>query len=112
MANSIVINKWTSGLGSSVYTGFSKVVGLDIFNKPGIIQQGLSLSNTGTVFNGLAVAEVISLTGDSYTGTDNGDLYKNGVFFANIAITIQDLLIVGDYLLISTIGTDLFLYGA
>ncbi len=97
----ITITGWQRGVASSPYLGFGKMVGMDIFRRPGIIQVGQKLTNTGVSFTGFPTAEVIDKSGNIYIGTSDGKVYKNGVVQAGWGGNIiHDLLIVQDCLLI------------
>ena len=109
MPNAITINNFQKGVGSSPYVGFGKMVGLDIYRKPGIIQAGSTTYNNGESYPNLPVAEVVSLNGDRYVGTYDGTVYKNGSSYCSGLSSIHDLLIIGDDLIISNAGTTLTL---
>ncbi|MGI9118418.1 MAG: hypothetical protein ACR2IQ_02625 [Minisyncoccia bacterium] len=110
-SNPITIDNFQAGVGASPYVGFGKMVGLDIFNKPGIIQSGPRLDNTGTTFSGLVTAQAISTNGTLFQGTFDGKLYKNGILLQSGLGSVHDLAIIQDYLIISKNGSTLDLYG-
>lgn len=107
----ITINNFQRGVATSPYVGFGKIVGLDIFKKPGIIQCGGALNNSGSVFTGFVTAEAIAPSGDLFQGTNDGKIYRNGTLIQSGRGIIHDMGIIQDYLIISSSGTSLDLFG-
>ena len=104
----ITIQGWQKGVATSPYVGFGKMVGMDIFRKPGIIQVGTALNNTGYTITGFPTAEVIDSSGNIYVGTSDGKVYKNGTAQSGWASgVVHDLLIIQDCLLIFTSNTTI-----
>mgnify|MGYP000891296199 CR=1 FL=1 len=110
-SNPIVIDNFQRGIATSPYVGFGKMVGLDIFKKPGIIQCGARLVNTGATFTGIVTAQAIASNGTLFQGTSDGKVYRNGTVIASGRGVIHDMVIIQDFLIISLNGTVLDLYG-
>lgn len=106
-SNPIIIQGWQKGIGASPYVGFGKMVGLDIFRKPGIIQSGVNLVNTAVNYAGFITAEVVDSNGNIFAGTNNGFLYKNGAQYQSGLGQVHDLLIIQDCLLVVRNGANI-----
>lgn len=120
MANNIVIDNFQKGVASSPFIGFASMVGMDIFRKPGIIQNAPALVQQSTVtLTGLVTAQGIDSHGNVYIGTNDGNVYKQasvGAVYTLIGTTtgnspIHDFAFVQDYLIISKSNQTLDLYG-
>lgn len=107
----IKISGFEKGIATSPYKGFVKIVGLDIYKKPGIVQLGAKLINTGLTLTGRPTASCIDPYGNKYIGTSDGYVYKNGTAIASSRGIIHDIVYVGDYILISTGGAYIDAYG-
>lgn len=116
----ITIQNWQRGIGASPYVGFGKMVGMDIFRKPGIIQAGISLSLSVTqsaLLTAIITCEVTDTFGNIYTGCADGKFFKNGTLAHTADAGIHDMVIVSDtgsgsqYLIISKANTTLDVYG-
>lgn len=106
-SNPIYIDNFQRGLGSSPYVGFGKMVGLDIFRRPGIIQLGTRLINTNQSISGFPTAQVIDASGNIYVGTSTGNLYKNGTLIQTGLVSVHDLVVIQNCLLIFKSGTTI-----
>lgn len=112
MANQIIIQDWQKGVASSPFTGFASMVGVDIFRKPGIIQNAPGLVQLPAItFTGLQTAQVIDANGNIYIGTSDGNFYKNNILIQSGIGFIHDMVIVQNYIVISKSNTTLDLFG-
>ena len=117
-SNPITIQGWQKGIANSPYLGFSKMVGLDIFRKPGIIQAGLRLDATTPITTALINCSCIDAQGNTYYGTNDGKFYKNTTLVNTSPENspIHDMVIVYDanvsfyFIIISYQGTTLDIY--
>jgi len=114
-SNPIQVNNFQGGIATSPYVGFGKMIGLDIFRKPGIIQCNTRLvnfgSNTvGTFFTGLVTAQVLTPDGALFQATNNGKVYRNGTDLGVSRGNIHDMVYIQDYIVIvgSTGVVDLY----
>jgi hypothetical protein len=115
MYKPITINNFQNGIAPSAYLGFSKIVGLDIFRKPGVIQAGVKLESSFATVGTPMASIVAPSTGDQYVGTTGngtvGRLYKNGVYQTNTSAPVHDIVFLNDYLIISTSAGTLDAFG-
>ena len=119
MTNPIQIKNFQTGMANSPYVGFGKLVGMDIFRKPGIIQAGTRLDlSTSLTPTSLITAEIYDQYGNYYIGCNDGKFYKNYILIATCLTAIHDMVIFADtstqkdYLLISQSGNHISSYGA
>lgn len=100
----ILIGNFQKGIGESPYVGFGRIQNLDIWTYPGMIKikrrQILSFTPVG-----LPVAMCQDTHGNTYIGTNQGYLYKNGSLVSGTPVTgadvIYDMKVWQDYLFIT-----------
>lgn len=118
----IVVDNFQKGVAVSPFVGFGSMVGMDIFRKPGVIQNAPALVQQGTVTLGDNVtAQGIDSHGNIYLGTADGNIYKQAAgsptgTYTVIGTTtsgtpVHDFAFVQDYLIISKGSATLDLYG-
>jgi len=115
-SNPITIQGWPKGVGASPYVGFGKMVGMDIFRKPGVIQAGVSLNqwdlgHSSGYITSRPTVEVTDSSGNLFTGFSDGTIKYGSFTIATTGKVIHDMVIVNDYLVISKSDTELSLYG-
>lgn len=95
----ITIAEFAKGQAISPYTGFASVVGCEVFDPIGVLKIGnrtmLQIS-TAT----LPIAEVTDPFGNTWTVTQNGDVYKNGVLIRSFAQICYDVCYFQGYILV------------
>lgn len=78
--NNLSIKDWQKGIAPSAYLGFSQMVNVDIFSKPGSLKISNRLNldtGAGSLITGLIIRWAQDpRTGDVYMADENGKLYK------------------------------------
>lgn len=99
----LTLSNWQKGGAVSPYVGFGKLINCDIYSQLGVVKATTTL-NQNTLFSSIVgtPTKVYLYGGNIFVGTDAGYVYKNGVQIASGLITVHDLVVYKDYLIITT----------
>jgi len=110
----ITIGDWQKGAAESPYYGFGSIKNCEVFETPGALKIGNSLIPKLSSLVAIPIAYLKASNGDEYVllGSDSGSsrLYKNNIYFTNVAGQAWDMVEYKGYLLISS-STGLHAYG-
>ena len=117
----ITISNFQKGMGASPYVGFGKMVGMDIFRKPGIIQPGQALNYStipSTSLTGLVTAQFNDKYGNNWIGCSDGKVFKNFTLFYTVVggNAVHDIIMAtdtnaNDYIMIVNAGATIDVIG-